>query len=89
MQWHLRSLSLLITRHQLRDIFSLHCDTPCVSHDAMRCTCGGNGIAGAGRGTLDADEDQPQNSGPGGFVSATQQATQQEQQVSAPLVRLQ
>ncbi|KAE8190615.1 hypothetical protein A4X06_0g5040 [Tilletia controversa] len=57
----------------LRDIFRLHTDTPCLSHDLLECGCSGNGelpkSGRAGRGSDGQDEDE--NESPG-FVIATQ-----------------
>ncbi|KAE8229253.1 hypothetical protein CF326_g5781 [Tilletia indica] len=57
----------------LRDIFRLHTDTPCLSHDLLECGCTGTGeLPKSGRvggGAEDQEEDEDESQG---FMPATQ-----------------
>ncbi|KAH7888361.1 P-loop containing nucleoside triphosphate hydrolase protein [Phlebopus sp. FC_14] len=64
------------TRKDLRDIFRIHADSACHTHDLLECACGGGG-----RGTsvdkdvnngMDVDEDLDDDSLEHGFIIASQ-----------------
>lgn len=77
------------TPDELRSIFRLHLDTRCLSHDQMKCTCEGNGVAGAGMGDEigemkdgDDDSDEDDTPPPATFMTASQMhaANQEKEQ---------
>lgn len=68
---------------QLRDIFRLHLDTRCLSHDQMGCSCQGSGIPGArmeGGEEPEGDEEEEEETDhpPATFVKASQVQADQE-----------
>lgn len=70
------------TPEELKDIFTLHEDTPCLCHDLLMCTCGGSGASISqacqdAAGDDDEDEDDDWVSPPG-FMPASQQAGKRE-----------
>ncbi|PWN42131.1 hypothetical protein IE81DRAFT_143270 [Ceraceosorus guamensis] len=74
----------------LRDIFTLHRDTPCLSHDNLSCSCNGNGIAKSGIDHTQAnvesdDEDVPVLAG---FVPASQHARSPKAQLPSKRAKL-
>lgn len=77
------------SQEELKDIFTLHEDTPCLCHDLLVCTCGGRGVKvelsgddAPGEGS-DDDDELPS------FIPASQQpARQAEQMAKAARYRL-
>ncbi|CAO1613123.1 unnamed protein product [Parajaminaea phylloscopi] len=68
------------TPEELKDIFTLHEDTPCLCHDLLMCECPGAGTSdqgGADGGESEGDEDEDDGP-PLHFVPASQQQAQQE-----------
>lgn len=65
---------------ELRDIFTLHTGTSCVTHDQLQCPCGGEGIVlppptSSLEDTTESDDNEVDMDR--GFVPASQHATQQ------------
>lgn len=77
-----KSASDSFSIEELRDIFRLHLDTPCISHDQLGCSCGGTGVEGAGRKKEDSEEDgdakEEQSPVEKSFIPASQVAKAQK-----------
>lgn len=74
------------SQEELKDIFTLHEDTPCLCHDLLICTCGGKGVllgdgeqGGDGDGEHSSDEESPP---PPSFIPASMQQATRDAQVS-------
>lgn len=77
---------------KLRSIFRLHLETRCLTHDQMRCPCGGNGVTGAGQGAASSkkrsddedldDSDEDDTPPPAKFLTASQVHASQRKEVS-------
>lgn len=72
------------TPEELKDIFTLHEDTPCLCHDLLLCSCGGRGELVRARpqqaGGSSDDEDEDDDPLARGFVPASQHTAEREVQ---------
>lgn len=72
------------SQDELKDIFTLHEDTPCLCHDLLVCSCGGRGASVGG-----ADDHRPSSSGssddefaPPSFIPASMQQASRDAQLA-------